>query len=234
MPHSATPASGLAVANVDRGEKQLRSDAARNRQLVLDAAAQAFAEHGIDVGYEQIARRAGVGVGTVYRRFPQRSELVLALFESRVEELVALSEAALEQPDGLSGLRWFLEQFLAGQMRDRGLHDVVSGNLSDASFRGDERVLAIQGRIEAATTAVLRRAQSDQTVRSDVEASDIGAVTMIIGSMSTGDQPELWRRYLTLFLDALAPRRTGSSPLPLTAPVATEMADLLHGRRRSR
>ncbi len=61
---------------------------------------------------EQIARRAGVG--TVYRRFPQRSELVLALLESRVDELVARSEAALEQPDGLSGLRWFLKQFLAG------------------------------------------------------------------------------------------------------------------------
>jgi AcrR family transcriptional regulator len=63
------------------GEKPLRRDAARNRELILQTAAAVFAEQGLDAGYDEIARRAGIGVGTVYRRFPERAELVQALFE---------------------------------------------------------------------------------------------------------------------------------------------------------
>src|SRR3954467_13973476 len=91
-------------------ERPLRRDAARNRELILETAAEVFAELGLEAGYDEIARRAGIGVGTVYRRFPERSELVQALFESRIEEVVAIGEEAAAMPDAWEGLAWFFEK----------------------------------------------------------------------------------------------------------------------------
>ena len=106
-------------------ERPLRSDAARNRELILATAAEVFAEHGLDAGYDEIARRAGIGVGTVYRRFPERSELVQALFESRIEEMVAIAEEAASQQDPWDGLTLFLERAIERQVADRGLKEVM-------------------------------------------------------------------------------------------------------------
>jgi AcrR family transcriptional regulator len=206
--------------------KQLRRDAVRNRQLVLDAAADAFAESGLEVGYDEIARRAGVGVGTVYRRFPQRAELIMALFESRVDEAVKMAISAGKQPDGWSALSWFLEQVLALQARDRGLQEVLAGG-----SQRDERFVQARDRIVLAVSALLNRAKDEGAVRPDVEPTDIGALMMVISSMATARQPELWRRYLALLLDALRPRPDGSTALPMTAPVEAEMDELVHRPR---
>jgi AcrR family transcriptional regulator len=209
--------------------KRLRSDAVKNRQLVLDAAAEVFAECGLDVGYEEIARRAGVGVGTVYRRFPQRADLVIALFESRVDDVVALAASASERPDGWTAVSWFLETMLAIQASDRGLQEVLAG-----STLRDERVAHVRGRLIPAVSAVLNRAKDEGAVRLDVEPSDIGALMMVISSMSTAEQPELWRRYLALFLDALRPRPAGVAALPMNAPTESDLEELAHSRRRAR
>ena len=236
MRHSAEPTrlepksggrqpSTAAVAS----PKRLRSDAVQNRQLVLDAAAEAFAECGLQVGYDEIARRAGVGVGTVYRRFPQRADLITALFESRVDEVLEMAAVAREQSDGLSSLSWFLEQTLALQASDRGLREVLAGG----SIR-DDRFLQSRGRIVLAVSALLDRAKDQGVVRPDVEPSDIGALMMVISSMTTVQQPELWRRYLALLLDALLPRPAGSAELPMNAPADSEMDDLAHGRHGAR
>src|SRR3954449_13048651 len=91
-------------------EPRLRRDAERNRERILAAAADAFAEGGLAVTMDEIARRAGVGVGTIYRRFPDKELLIEALFEQRIDELVALAEAAREEPDPFAGLvRSFLD-----------------------------------------------------------------------------------------------------------------------------
>lgn len=214
---------------IEQRDKQLRRDAVRNRHLVLDAAAQAFAESGLDVGYEDIARRAGVGVGTVYRRFPERAELVMTVFASRVDDVIELAASAVQQPDGWSGFRWFLEQFLTIQARDRGLREVLAGR-----FRGDERLVHFRERLAPAVSALLDRAKDERAVRPDIEHSDIAALMMMISAMSTPRQPELWRRYLALFLDALAAAPEGCAPLPLTAPADTEVEDLLHALRGTR
>jgi AcrR family transcriptional regulator len=233
--HSTEPQGGeieLPTAEVlppAATQKRLRSDAVRNRQLVLDAAAEVFAECGLDVGYEEIARRAGVGVGTVYRRFPQRADLVMALFESRVDDVVELAALASEQPDGWSALSWLLEAMLAIQASDRGLQEVLAG-----SGLRDERVVHVRGRVVPAVSAVLNRAKDEGAVRLDVEPSDIGALMMVISSMSTAGQPELWRRYLALFLDALRPHPAGVAALPMTAPTESELEELAHSRRRAR
>src|SRR4051794_16247958 len=85
-------------------ERRLRRDAERNRQRILAAAADAFARGGLAVTMDEIARHAGVGVGTVYRRFPDKELLIDALFEQRIEELVALAVAARDEPDPFVGL----------------------------------------------------------------------------------------------------------------------------------
>ncbi|MCL8253411.1 TetR/AcrR family transcriptional regulator, partial [Aeromicrobium fastidiosum] len=84
-----------------------------------------FAEHGLEAGYDEIARRAGIGVGTVYRRFPQRSELIQALFESRIAELVEVAERSAALPDAWEGLVSFLEWAIARQVLDKGLKEVM-------------------------------------------------------------------------------------------------------------
>ncbi len=193
-------------------ERPLRRDAARNRELILATAAAVFAEHGLEAGYEEIARRAGIGVGTVYRRFPERAELVRALFESRIEEVVAIAERAAEQEDAFTGIACFLEQTLAHQVADRGLQEVMVGAISQDVHRmiGRERLGPI-------LESLIERAQSDGTLRADVGATDLGLQLMVMSSMSIPAQPDLWRRYLALLLDGLR-ARPGQEPLPLVAP----------------
>src|SRR5690349_18328147 len=89
--------------------KPLRADAERNRRRLLDAAAELFAAKGLSVGLDEIARHAGVGVGTAYRRFPDKAELIQALFDDRVAQLLALAEAGLADEDPWRGFVGFLD-----------------------------------------------------------------------------------------------------------------------------
>src|SRR5919112_1272003 len=97
---------------------RLRRDAERNRQRILAAAADAFAAGGLAVTMDEVARGAGVGVGPVYRRFPDKELLIEALFDQRIDELVTLAEAARDDPDPFAGLERFFESFLALQAAD--------------------------------------------------------------------------------------------------------------------
>lgn len=206
------------VADTDGDEaRPLRADAARNRELILRTAAEVFAEQGLEAGYDEIARRAGIGVGTVYRRFPERAELVQALFESRLHEVVAIAEEAAARSDAWEGLAGFLEKTLQHHVADRGLKEVMIGAVDcgpDISI-GRERLGPIVGDMVA-------RAKADGAIRADAEATDLWACVMVMSSMTTPEQPELWRRYLALFLEGL--RCRDSQPtLPLEAPSEVEM-----------
>ena len=189
------------------------SDAARNRELILETAAEVFAEHGLDAGYDEIARRAGIGVGTVYRRFPERSELVQALFESRIEEMVAIAEEAAARPDAWDGSTWFLEKSVENAGRRpwaQGGHgpDPQRERPDDRRPRTDRA-----DRREPHAAGPGRRRAPAATSRSRI----IGMQLMLIGSLSTPEQPDLWRRYLALLFDALR-ARPDTTPLPLEAP----------------
>ena len=210
--------------DVDDQPKRLRRDAARNRELILEAAAAVFAESGVAAGYDVIARRAGVGVGTVYRRFPERADLIEALFEAQVNEVVAAAETAQRHPDSWLGLCQFLEQALDMQAVDRGLSQVLFG-----SAQHDHGATLGRDRIVPAMTVLLDRAKRDRQLRSDVAPSDIGALMLMISSVNTPGRPDLWRRYLALFLDALAARPEGSAPLPLAPPGDADIIDLMRG-----
>ncbi len=195
-------------------EKPLRRDAERNRQLLLDAARALFAERGLAVTMDDIARRAGLGVGTAYRRFASREELIEALFEQRMHELVALADAALAEEDPWEALTGLIEHLIALQAADHGLKEVLLGR--DANPRG---VCRVRDQMRPRVHELLRRAQAAGTLRDDVDVSDLPLLQMMIGAVAdvaTPDRPDLWRRFLAIVLDGL--RAPGAPRPPLEQP----------------
>ena len=114
------------MAPLGDATRPLRVDAERNRVRIVGAAQAAFAEHGLDVPLEDVAEDAGVGIATLYRRFPTRDDLIAACFERRLADYARLAEEALEAPDGWSGFCAYVEQVCAMQAADRGLKDVLT------------------------------------------------------------------------------------------------------------
>ena len=193
-------------------ERRLRRDAERNRRRILAAAADAFAECGLAVTMDEIARRAGVGVGTVYRRFPDKELLIEALFEERIGELVVLAEAARDDPDPWHGLVGFIEGLVALLAADRGLKEVV---LSGA--HGRARVARARGRIAPVVDELLERAQAAGDLRPDLAGPDVGLVQVMLAAVvdcTSEVAPEAWRRMLGIVVDGLRTRRDAPSELP--------------------
>src|ERR1700737_4909484 len=106
--------------------RPLRRDAQRNRELLVAAAREVFAQRGVDVALDEIARRAGVSIGTLYNRFPTRAALVEAVFVDRLEAVVALGEEALLMADPWEGFVHCLQGICELQAADRGYNDVAS------------------------------------------------------------------------------------------------------------
>ena len=104
--------------------RALRSDAERNRQRVLAAARELFAARGLEASLNDVAHHANVGVGTVYRRFATKEELVEAIFEDGIDQIAALAESALQQDDSWTGFVWFVEQLCELTATDRGLREM--------------------------------------------------------------------------------------------------------------
>src|SRR4051812_42378530 len=104
-----------------------RKDALRNRELLIVAAREVFAERGLDASLDDVARRAGVGVGTAYRHFANKHELVAAIFQQAIVEIAALAQTALAAQDPWDGLVQFLEGTLDAQTVNRGLREVLMG-----------------------------------------------------------------------------------------------------------
>ncbi|WP_082500426.1 MULTISPECIES: TetR/AcrR family transcriptional regulator [unclassified Nocardioides] len=216
---------------VEDGQRPLRADAERNRRLILDAASAVFAERGLEAGFEEVARRAGVGVGTVYRRFPDRDDLIDALFARRLDELVALTARAGEREDPWEALVWFLEESVAAQSCDRGLSEVLGDGL-----RGAERLERARERMQPAVGAVVARAQAAGLLRDDVAPLDLAVLSRAVSQIGTEATPDLWRRYLAILLDGLRARPERPTPLPRACPDEAELARVAHkarpGRRR--
>jgi AcrR family transcriptional regulator len=192
-------------------ERPLRRDAERNRQLILAAAGEAFAEDGLAVTLDEIARRAGVGVGTVYRRFPDKEQLIDALFEERIGEVVALAEASLLCDDAWDGLVGFLEGATALHAYDRGLKEVM---LSGA--HGLERVHRARQLMVPLVERLVARAQEQGALRPDADPSDLPLILLMLGSLSECArevEPEIWRRFLGILTDGLRTRHDSPTEL---------------------
>lgn len=182
-------------------ERPLRADAERNRRLLLDAARELFAQRGLGVTLDDIARQAGVGVGTAYRRFGSREKLIEALFDERVGEVVALAHEGLEADDPWEGLTSFLERSVELQAADRGLKELLLGTAD-----GRERVAAIRAQMQPLGTEMVRRAQAAGRLRSDFVPQDLPLLQIMLGAIidvSKQVQPDLWRRYLALIVDGM-------------------------------
>jgi AcrR family transcriptional regulator len=192
--------------------RPLRADAERNRRRVLDAATELFAAKGLSVGLDEIARHAGVGVGTAYRRFPDKRKLIEELFEDRLDRMVELAEQGLEADDPWEGLTGFLERATEEQIANRGLKEIAFG-----SDQGTALAARARARIAPLTEKLVRRAQASGALRADVVASDVLLLQFIISSadeLTTTHAPELWRRYLAMVLDGLRTPDPHALPQP--------------------
>ncbi len=197
-----------------------RRDALRNRAALLDAAAELFAERGIDVTLDEVARHAGVGVGTAYRNFANKDVLIDALLLEQMSAMVALAEQAQKHEDPWLGLRGFLEQALEMQLAFRGLRQLVLA-------RGNVHTRVDQARTRLAPTVdrLVARAQAAGALRPDLAGSDIAMLNVMLGTLQDVSRevaPELYRRYLEIALRGL--RADGPLPGPPLDPAQLDTA----------
>jgi AcrR family transcriptional regulator len=184
-----------------KATRPLRADAERNRQHLIDAARELFAQRGLDVTLDDIAHHAGVGVGTAYRRFESKDDLIDALFEQELEGIIEVAETAAGHEDAWEGLVYWMTSIVERQVRDRGLKAIMT-----STARGKKRVAAARSQIGPRIGPLVPRAKKQGALRADVEIPDIPMlVFMIVGvaEYTRSVDPEIWRRYLAIVLDGL-------------------------------
>ncbi len=194
----------------------MRKDAARNQQRIVAAARELFAERGLATSLNEIAHHAGVGVGTVYRHFPDREQLIEGLFEERIDQVEAVLQEALEDPDPWHGLTRFLERLIELQAANRGVQQVLLG-----AAGGLERIAKARARLEPLESEVVRRAHDAGVLRADAGSQDLRILQLMLAPVidrSGTVTPELWRRYLALLLEALRATPQPVEPLPVAQP----------------
>lgn len=185
--------------------RPLRRDAELNRQRITAAAREVFAERGLDATLDDVARHAGLGVGTVYRRFPNKEALIDALFEETFARIVGMTERAAYNPDAWAGLVDLLIEMTEMQAADRGLRELM---LSEAY--GRDRVAQMRDLMKPLMERLVERAVAEGGVRDDLRAGDIPVLLTMITSTVVFTQPvrpQAWRRYVTILLDGLCRRR---------------------------
>ena len=212
------------------GERPLRRDAERNRQRILAAAAQVFTERGLDATLDEVARAAGVGVGTVYRRFPDKEALVAALFRERIDSLVTVAEEACATADPWKAVVSYLEYAAAAMAGDTGLRQLMMFGTYDR-----DQVCYARDRMRPVISRLVQRAQAAGDRRADFEATDVKMIAFMLASLAeyaAAVTPDVWRRYLAMLIDGLRPARGEVSALPVPAPTAGELADLMRAQPR--
>lgn len=208
--------------------RPLRRDARENRERLLAAAHAVIAEDGREAALEEIARRAGVGIGTLYRHFPDRGALLDALAEEHVARIGALAAEALGSDDPWDALAGFLEQVVALQERDLTLRDA----LLERPVAG--RLDHVRAPLRASIEELLARARAQGMLRPDVVYADVVVALWSLGrvvEVTAGPAPAAWRRYLALVLDGL---RASPASAALTPPLTDEQLAAAHRALRER
>jgi len=204
-----------AVAAAER-VRPLRRDAERNRLLILSAAKTVFAQRGLEASLDEIAREAGLGVGTVYRRFPNRDALIDALFADGLSSIERIVEAAMAMPRAWDGLTHFMAGMLESQATDKGLRDVMLSRHTPSSHDEDFTTM----RIKPALYEIVHRAQEEGDLRRDLTPTDVGVLEVaLVGivEFTASVGPDVWRRYLSIILDGIRARPEGANA-PLDHP----------------
>lgn len=186
----------------DTSARRPRADGQRNYQRLVTAARAVFEEQGPDASLDRIAQRAGVANATLYRHFPARSDLLVAVFADEVQALLRLGEELAQAPEAGDGLRRWLRQYVEHVASKQDLSKAFPG-----PGDGREAGLAESWRasVQNAAAVLLARAQRAGAVRADLDVTDL--LTMVTGIAVTAASDRQRERLLTLFLDGLLPRR---------------------------
>ena len=179
-------------------ERPMRADARRNRERLVAAAREVFGEQGVSASMEAIARRAGVGVGTLYRHFPNRLDIVEAVYEDDVQELTDAAQRAVSTLEPGPAVNAFFDAFLQyAQTKKTLLTELHHSFEKDPAMRSRNRE-----RIDAAFDLVIERAKDAGAVRGDVNGSDI---TQLVGPICTNESlsPDQTKRLMGMILDGL-------------------------------
>jgi AcrR family transcriptional regulator len=212
------------------GGRPLRRDAQANRARILEAASAVFSAQGIEAPLDEVARRAGVGAGTLYRHFEDRDHLLDALFEDRISRFDALMTEACDAEDAWAGLVGLLETGCRMQAADRGLKEILF-----ARARGAGHVRKPSTEALEAITALIERAKAQGALRADVTITDMplisAAITGVI-DLTGSVAPDAWRRILHIMLDGLRADRETPTPLP-HEPLAHDQVHLAMDEQRA-
>lgn len=197
------------TASAPPRERELRADARRNRDAVLEAAKGLCAQQGLDAQMPDIAKAAKVGVGTVYRHFPTKEDLIRALADERFRRLAERAEAALEEEDAWEAFEGFIRFAAEIQVEDRGLCEVMGS-----------RPEVMQAAAEAAglnelSDQLVKRAKRSGELRSDVTWEDVPMIACALGRITqaeVGPAAGRWPRLLRIILDGLRAPAPGRLP----------------------
>jgi AcrR family transcriptional regulator len=193
-----------------------RRDAQERHDRLVAAARHEFAVRGVNASLEGIARDAGVAIGTLYRHFPSRLDLLIAALEPRLEEFLDGAEKALDMDDPWEGFVYYLENLFRVQAGDRGFNDFLSRR-----FPGNADTERIHDRMCRQIEDVLTRAQEAGQARADITQADIVDLIWSNGRMidaTSTAAPNAWRRHLSLMLDAYRAERAH----PISEPPMTQ------------
>ncbi|WLW55980.1 TetR/AcrR family transcriptional regulator [Streptomyces sp. YU58] len=182
--------------------RSMRADARRNHERLLEVAAQAFAEHGEGASLDEIARRAGVGVGTLYRHFPTRQALLEAAYVDRIEAIAGRAEVfARALPPGEALVAW-LHELAVGTIQVRGMKALLGSAVADG---GSAAATVCADRMRAAATGLVEAAQGEGTLRGDVEPIEVLRLAhgVAVAAELAGAGEEGVRRYLALLTEGL-------------------------------
>lgn len=202
----------MSTTDAEQTRVPLRRDARERRARLLESARQEFATRGVNASLEQIARSAGVAIGTLYRHFPTRLDLLEAAYEPRLQDFLDEADTALRTDGPWEGFVSYLQNLFRVQAGDRGFNDFLSRRFPDSP--ATER---IHDRMCQQIDDVLRRAQDAGSVRPDIALADIVNLIWSNGQMIDATRttaPDAWRRQLHLMFDAYRAERAHPIPEP--------------------
>ena len=204
----------------------MRSDARRNRERLIASARELFAKRGADVSVEEVTQHAGVGMGTLYRHFPTKEELIDAVLVDAFAGIVDAAERALDEDDAWAGFTGFLEYAVGLHVKNRGLKDVLA-----LRSPGAKHTQAMRERMRPLLRRMIERAQEQGTLRADFTPEDLPVVfwtSARVIDTTAKVAPEYWRRYLSLLLDGL--RADAAHPLPVPPLTSAQLKRATQGR----
>ncbi|MFI7002425.1 TetR/AcrR family transcriptional regulator [Nocardia sp. NPDC050175] len=194
--------------------RRLRADAARNQQRIIAAARELFADHGLEITLDDVAERAGVGVGTVYRRFANKKELITEVFEQSISEFAEAADAAYKHADPWFGLVEFFEYACRHMAKNRGFSEVMLELEDDV-----DRFVVVRDRIKPTVMAIVDRARDAGVLAPGIEPSDFFALIHMVDGIAEFARPvnpDVWQRYMAIVLNGV--RADGTPPQQLLLP----------------